>query len=93
LGDDEMIGPIDDLISGLGLEQAADVGDLLQDEVAIAAVDFFEADVRIKHAQIATFADELFEQRDDFAFAEIVGIFLKAKPSTPRRCAGRSSAF
>lgn len=78
LSDDEVICPIDDFVC-TGLQEAADVWDLLEDEVAIAAVNFFETDVRIEHAQITAFADELFEQGYDRAFAKIVSIFFKGQ--------------
>lgn len=88
LRNDQIIGPIKDFFD-VGLEEAADVGNLLENKISIAAVDFFEADVGIEDAQIAAFADELFEQRNDGAFAQIVSIFFEGETEDTETFGGK----
>src|SRR5207245_2358238 len=79
LRQDEMIGPVDCLVQIL-IDEPADVGDRLEEESAIAAVDLVDFDMRIEYPYRAALADQVFEQRDDRALAQIVGVLFESEP-------------
>jgi len=73
------------------VEQTADVGNCAQDEIAIRPVNGIELDVRVPNANLPAFSNQTLEQADYRAFAQIVGVLLNARPTTPS-FPGRSSA-
>lgn len=81
-----MVAPGQELIQRL-IEQASDVRNLLKDEIAIAAINRVELNVRIEDPNLPAFANELLEQRHDWTLAQIVRILLERESDhtkTPR---------
>ena len=63
--------------------------DRVEKVIAVCAVNAVEADVRVVNADVAAFADEVFEHRDHGAFAQIVRIFLESQSQHADPSCGR----
>src|ERR1051325_9208703 len=69
------------------IEEPANVRNRRKDEVSVAAVNAVEPDVRIVNPNVSALADEVLEEGDHGALAQVVRVLLEREPdhADPRR--------
>src|SRR4030095_5717529 len=78
LSDNQVVRPRQEVFKLL-VQQLANVRDAGQKEVAIAAIDLIELDMRIEDAQLPALTEQMLEQKHHRAFPEIVRVFLESQ--------------
>src|SRR5579884_3733709 len=85
LRDNQVLGPSERLFQA-AVEQLADVGDDLQNEAPVRAVDGVQLDMRVEHANVAALADQLLEHGHHRALAQVIRVFLEGQADYADAC-------
>src|SRR5207302_8720967 len=59
------------------IKQPTNMRNLLKDEIAVAAIDGIELNMRIENAHLTSFANQLLEKSNDRTLSQIVGVFFE----------------
>src|SRR5687768_5482919 len=78
VADNDGIGVVDNLVDACN-HQARDMGDAVEDVVAVRPVDGCEADVAVVHAQVVALSDQPLDQFHYRALAQVIGTRLEAE--------------
>src|SRR5262245_58408493 len=88
LRDDQIVTPCQQIFQ-VFVQKFADVGNAYEQEIAIAAVDFVESDMRIEDTQLPSLAEQMLQKKHHRALPQIVRVFLESEAENANPFRGR----